>query len=146
MMMASICLIEKADDQMSGMEICVLENNNDRFGVAAGNCDRIAHKIDGKWFDVDKSGVKIEINRNNDAHEQSAMNSSTCVNGLCGDFHNTCDSHNGNVSNDITPNSIPCSKFYGQTYGMISSTRSFLKDHLNANISYSYRTHFYLNR
>lgn len=72
-----------------------------------------------------------------DARESSAMNSAKCVKRLFAEQ---------SASNNYEPDFDEIHLDSDQNDDMNASTRSLLKDQLNGNISYSYRTHFYLHQ
>lgn len=142
-----------------GPQKCLFEKVNYKFAVVGYSCDRSnatsvefyqrmcdKHEIDRQWIDVDKTDTiemipinDAEMDENYDTQKCSALNSSKCVEKL---FDEPNAQHTqGTHSNQC------CFEFdQANDDGLIASPRSYLKDHLNGNISYSYRTHYYLNR
>lgn len=124
----------------------------------------IANGIDRHSIEVIKTDT-IEMNQSNDTqmvlennHKQqcSARNLSKCVKKLFGepnaqhDIRDNCPNQRYSESNQMENwfNEFwsDDSKFTSpENVGMIATQRSLSMDHLNGNVSYSYRTHFFLN-
>ena len=135
MMMTSKCLIEKGDDRLMDAPNGFFGQVNDDLTVIDYSCDKsdgcaenaaYHQQIAQEWIELDKADtVEMHHSNNDETQKCSTFNSSKCVKKLFDE---------------------PMAQHQIENCGAIASTRSFLNDNLNGNISYSYRTHFYLNR
>lgn len=165
-MMSSKCLIEKGRWMLP--QECMIGKVNYKFAVIGYSYDpsdgrhigcsasdrsmygsTIANEIGRQSIEVDKSDT-IEMKQSNDAQMMfgmggddtrkcAALNLSKCVKKLF-------DEPNAQHSQGTWP-SQRCSELNRMDgYDVSSSQRSQLKGELNGNVSYSYRTHYFLNR
>lgn len=137
MMMSAICLIEKGNEELMDPQNHLFGETNDNFSMTSSYDDGFVGSNDVNKLNTIETnpfgdGKMIE---SHDTQEGSGLNSSKCVEKLI-------DERNAQNIQDSW-----CSELDRQeNFGMISSKRASLKDHLNVNASYSYRTHFFLNR
>lgn len=134
-MMSSKCLIEKGGNRL------MLGKVNYKFAVVGYSCNRSDGRIESVEFhqrmcgnpnghgidrrqliEMEKSDTIEMIEISDDAEMVQRNDTQKCV----------------------ALNSSTCVKTLFDEPN--AKSRSYLNDHLNGNISYSYRTHFYLNR